>query len=72
MRCDPGREEYHRVVLGAGRDGRVYAVSTGGQRSSMVMSFRQANGLLCLPAKQGVVGKGEMVDALMMGRLGGL
>lgn len=72
VRCDPGREEYHRVVLSAGRDGLVYATSTGGQRSSMVTSLRQANGLLCLPAKQGMVGKGEMVDALLMGRLGGL
>lgn len=72
VRCDPKRPEYHRVVLTAGEDGLLHAISTGGQRSSKVTSLRQANGLLCLPAKEGIVGQGEMIDALMMGRLGGL
>ena len=72
VRCDPKRPEYHRVVVSAGSDGRLHAASTGGQRSSKVTSLRQANGLLCLPAKEGVVGRGEMIDALMMGKLGGI
>ena len=72
VRCDPKRPEYHRVVLTAGNDGRLHAASTGGQRSSKVTSLRQANGLLCLPAKEGMIGKGEMIDALLMGKLGGL
>ncbi len=72
VKCDPGRAEYHRVVLTAGKDGYVHATSTGGQRSSKVTSLRQANGLLCLPAKEGMIGKGEMMDALLMGGLGGL
>lgn len=72
VRCDPKRPEYHRVVVTAGNDGFVYAESTGGQRSSKVTSLRQANGLLCLPAKDGVMRKGEPVDALLMGQLGGL
>ena len=72
IKCDPKRSEYHRVVLTAGSDGLLHATSTGGQRSSTVKSLRRANGLLCLPAKELVIGKGEMVEALMMGALGGL
>lgn len=72
IRCDPKRSEYHRVVLTAGSDGLLHAASTGGQRSSKVTSLRRANGLLCLPAKDLVLGKGEMIDALVMGPLGGL
>ena len=73
VKCDAKREEYHRVFLtAAGNDGRIHAKSTGGQRSSKVSSLRHANGLLCLPAGDKVMGKGEMVDALVMGALGGL
>lgn len=71
VRCDPKRPEYHRVVVTAGNDGLLHAMSTGGQRSSKVTSLRQANGLLCLPAKEGRISKGEMVDALLMGQIGG-
>lgn len=71
IKCDPKRSEYHRVVLTAGGDGLLHATSTGGQRSSKVTSLRQANGLLCLPAKDLMIGKGEMIDALVMGALGG-
>ena len=70
--CDAKRAEYHRVVLTAGSDGLIHAASTGGQRSSKVTSLRRANGLLCLPAKEWVLGKGEMLDALVMGALEGL
>lgn len=70
--CDPKRPEYHRVVLTAGTDGLIHAASTGGQRSSKVTSLRRANGLLCLPARDSVLGKGAMLDALVMGALGGL
>ena len=72
VKCDPQRSEYHRVVLTAGSDGLLHAVSTGGQRSSKVTSLRRANGLLCLPTRDLVIDKGEMVDALVMGALGGL
>ena len=72
VRCDPKRPEYHRVAIFAGRDGFLHANSTGGQRSSKVASLRRANGLLVLPAKEGTVAKGEMSDALLMGRLEGL
>ncbi len=70
---DPQRPEYHRAVVTARRDGLLYAVSTGGQRSSRVGSLKAANGLLCLEARKEVVKKGERVEALLMGRvLGGL
>lgn len=72
IRCDAKRSEYHRVILMAGHDGMLHATSTGGQRSSKVTSLRRANGLLCLPAKDVVIGQGEMMDALVMGALGGL
>jgi gephyrin len=66
---DPQRAEYHRVAVAAGQDGFMHASSTGGQRSSRIGSFKGANALLCLPAKQGMLRKGEMVDALLMGKL---
>ncbi|KAI4129492.1 MAG: hypothetical protein LQ338_002209 [Usnochroma carphineum] len=68
---DPKRSEYHRVVVTAGRDEGLKATSTGGQRSSRVGSLKSANGLLCLPAREGKVGKGEKVEALLMGRVRG-
>ncbi|KAL8826511.1 MAG: hypothetical protein Q9170_007372 [Blastenia crenularia] len=66
---DPQRVEYHRVTVIAGRDGALHAASTGGQRSSRVGSLKSANGLLCLPARKGLIEKGEKVEALLMGRL---
>jgi gephyrin len=70
VRLDAKRNEYHRVVVTAQSDGKLLARSTGGQRSSRIGSFRGANALLCLPAREGFLRKGEMVDALMMGRMG--
>ena len=72
VKCDKERAEYHRVGLQAGEDGRIWALSTGGQRSSRVGSLKGAQGLLCLPKKDGMIGKGEMVDALVLGDLSGL
>ncbi|EKG13491.1 Molybdopterin binding protein [Macrophomina phaseolina MS6] len=69
VRCDGKRAEYHRALVVVRGDGGLYAISTGGQRSSRIASFKGANALLCLPVKEGVVKKGEMVDALMMGPL---
>ena len=69
VRMDPKRNEYHRVMVAAGSDGRLHATSTGMQRSSRIGSFKGANALLCLPAKEGSVAKGEMLDALLMGRI---
>lgn len=69
--CDAQRAEYVRAVVGVKGDGVLHAVTTGGQRSSRIGSFKGANALLCLPVKKGFVGKGELVDALVMGRLVG-
>ena len=69
VQMDPQRNEYHRAVIVARDDGRLHAVSTGGQRSSRIGSFKEANGLLCLPAEKGVLQKGMIVDALVMGKL---
>jgi gephyrin len=69
VRPDPVREEYHRVTVVARRDGMLYAISTGGQRSSRIGSFKGANGLLCLPAIKDVIKKGATMDALLMGSI---
>jgi gephyrin len=68
---DTLRNEYHRVVIAAKSDGLLHAMSTGGQRSSRIGSFRQANGLLCLPLNPAVLKKGSLVDALLMGQIVG-
>lgn len=68
IHTDPKRAEYHRVLLTAKQDGLWHASSTGGQRSSRIGSFKGANGLLCLPVREGMLKEGEMVDALLMGR----
>lgn len=75
VQLDP-RPEYHRVFISVTEAGGLLAVSTGGQRSSRVGSLAGANGLLCLPSSKAVgkrsIPKGELVDALILGRLGGL
>ncbi|KAL5472856.1 hypothetical protein PMIN07_000277 [Paraphaeosphaeria minitans] len=70
VRMDRGRPEYHRAVVAVARDGTLVASSTGGQRSSRIGSFKGANALLCMPAGEGSVKKGEQVDALLMGKIG--
>lgn len=71
VKCDHARTEYHRVVVSVGRDGYLWAKSTGGQRSSKVGSLKGANALLVLPEKEGKLGYGERCEALLLGPLGG-
>ena len=75
VKLDP-RPEYHRVFISVGTQGGLVASSTGGQRSSRVGSLRGANGLLCLPSSKDSgktsLAKGEIADALILGRLGGI
>ncbi|KAI9798018.1 MAG: hypothetical protein M1835_005021 [Candelina submexicana] len=66
---DRVRAEYHRSMVTARRDGLLYAISTGGQRSSRIGSLKSANALLCLQADDKVLKKGQKVEALMMGRV---
>jgi gephyrin len=77
---DP-RPEFHRVFVAMRRDGRLGATSTGGQRSSRIGSARAANAVVALPAKGqvgekrekvGVIPKGETVEAILWGQIGGL
>lgn len=50
LRLDRERPEFHRVTLAWDGDGGCFvAQSTGGQRSSRLLSLRSATGLLCLP-----------------------
>lgn len=72
VRLDRQRPEYHRAFVVVRGDGRLYASSTGGQRSSRIGSFKGANALLCLPAGEGGMRKGECVDGLLMRMVGGL
>lgn len=69
VKCDTKRAEYHRVLVSVKADGRLAATSTGGQRSSRIGSFKGANGLLCLPTTQPSMKKGEICDALIMGKI---
>ncbi|KAI4236161.1 MAG: hypothetical protein LQ352_008033 [Teloschistes flavicans] len=68
----PARPEYHRATIRMGKDGLLYATSTGGQRSSRVGSLKSANALVCLPAREGKLSKGEQIEALLMGKILGL
>ncbi|KAK6087541.1 molybdenum cofactor biosynthesis protein [Seiridium cupressi] len=63
---DKRRPEYHRAIVSVGKDGVLSAESTGGQRSSKVGSLKGANALLCMPAGDGSLKKGEKVEALLM------
>lgn len=72
LKLDPARPEYHRAilrwdrVLNDGRGGYV-ALSTGSQASSRLLSMRTANALLELPAAEGELQAGSVVDALLIG-----
>lgn len=69
-KLDKQRPEYHRVTLALTKDGKYEATTTGVQRSSRLMSMRDAHGLLLLP--QGVPGakmeaaKGEEYTVLLL------
>ncbi|KAF1810511.1 hypothetical protein P152DRAFT_460651 [Eremomyces bilateralis CBS 781.70] len=69
VKMDPTRPEYCRGIVFAESDGLLRAVSTGGQRSSKIGSFKGANAFLCLPAGSGVLKKGDNVEALLLGRI---
>ncbi|KAF8056231.1 CNX1 [Scenedesmus sp. PABB004] len=76
LRLDPERPEYHRVVLHYGRlpaacgaaPGALgwFAVTTGNQISSRLLSARSANALLELPRASGELPTGATVSALLI------
>jgi gephyrin len=69
VKCDPARAEYVRAHAWVARNGLLHAVTTGGQRSSRIGSFKGANALLCLPVQEGVLRRTSYVQALLMGKL---
>ena len=69
IRPDSKRAEYHRALVTARADGMLHAASTGGQRSSRIGSFKGANALLCLPVQEAMLVKGDLVLALIMGKI---
>jgi len=73
IKLDPERAEYHRanIFLNVDVDGdgmsKFKANSTGNQRSSRLLSMQGCNALLCLPKSDGIMPKGSIVDALVLG-----
>lgn len=67
--CDGARAEYARAVVTVKEDGLIHALTTGGQRSSRIGSFKGANALLCLPVQSSPLKKGSQILALLMGQL---
>lgn len=68
VKCDKARPEYHRCTVSMDKaTGTLVATSTGMQRSSRVGSIGGANGLLCLPTKNGTLDAWESCECLMMG-----
>ncbi len=72
LRLDPERPEYHRAILRWDRvlndgQGGYVALSTGSQSSSRLLSMRTANALLALPAAEGELAAGAVVEALIIG-----
>lgn len=70
IRPDPKRREYHRAYIYVRPDGKLSALSTGGQRSSRVGSLKGANGLLIIEPDEDKLRKGDKVNALLMGNVG--
>lgn len=72
---DPQRPEYHRVTMHRAPDSTLLVTTTGNQRSSRLMSCRDAQALLVLPAatpsKPRAV-KGESHLVLLLGGLRGM
>jgi molybdopterin molybdotransferase len=69
LQLDAERPEYHRVTLQMSTDGTYQASSTGVQRSSRLVSLRDAEGLLVLPQASSAKSKafaGETYTVLLL------
>lgn len=64
IRPSPDRPEYQRVIV-RWQDGRLAAQSTGAQGSSRLLSLRDANALLLVPAGEQVYPAGTLLDAIL-------
>jgi molybdopterin molybdotransferase len=66
IKPSPDRPEYQRITVRF-HDGRLRAASTGAQGSSRLLSLRDANGLLLVPAGTAVYPTGSELEALLIG-----
>jgi molybdopterin molybdotransferase len=66
IKPSPDRPEYQRITVRF-RNGRLWAASTGAQSSSRLLSLRDANGLLLVPAGTAVYPAGSELEALLIG-----
>eukprot|EP00484_Ammonia_sp_Unknown_P004183 CAMPEP_0197074520 /NCGR_PEP_ID=MMETSP1384-20130603/211146_1 /TAXON_ID=29189 /ORGANISM="Ammonia sp." /LENGTH=711 /DNA_ID=CAMNT_0042513361 /DNA_START=30 /DNA_END=2166 /DNA_ORIENTATION=- len=70
IRMDSERPNYHRCTVYWDKSKeRFIGYDTGAQRSSRLLSCKSANCLLRIPQKDGVLPKGSMVKALVIGDL---
>merc|ERR1719410_3324744 len=70
IKMDPERPNYNRCVVywDKGKS-KFIGYDTGSQRSSRLLSCKSANCLLRIPQKEGILRKGTMVKALVIGQL---
>eukprot|EP00494_Astrolonche_serrata_P030048 UN30315 len=68
VKLDPIRPEYHRASLNY-HNGNFYGTSTGVQRSSRVLSLRNADGLLHLPTGEKALKEGTKVKCTILNPL---
>jgi gephyrin len=61
------RIEYQRAIVVVDDGGRLVAKTTGGQASSRLASFLDANAFLVIPPRDAVHAAGEQVTALLVG-----
>jgi molybdopterin molybdotransferase len=66
IKPSPDRPEYQRITVRF-HNGRLWAASTGAQSSSRLLSLRDANGLLLVPAGTAVYPAGSELEALLIG-----
>lgn len=74
IQLDLQRPEYHRVVIQRVFDGSIGVTTTGNQRSSRLLSCRDAQALLALPVgsvTKPMALKGEMYPVLVLEKLRG-
>lgn len=68
LRKSPGRMDFQRGILSYDHDGALMVKSTGSQGSGILTSIASANCYIVLPAEQGRVPAGEIVDVRLFER----
>ena len=62
LRKKPGRHEYLRGIVSKGEDNQWQVEKTGMQGSGILTSMSRANCFIVLPAENGGIKKGDLVD----------